>query len=120
MITMALTGVYSLNCDMETLSQELSAMLRENFGDAVCPVVLVDQTCFSGRDCRYQTDTYQINSYMERGYLTVNLHFFQSGLGEALSVKAAIFPPVNDVTRKARKVFDALETVILSHSNSSS
>lgn len=115
---MALTGVYSLNCDMETLSQELSAMLRENFGDAVCPVVLVDQTCFSGQDCRYQTDTYQIYSCMERGYLTVNLHFFQSGPEGALSVKTAIFPPVNDVSRKARKIFDALEAVILRHSAS--
>lgn len=115
---MALTGTYTVNCELDTLSGELSAMLRENFGDAISPVVLVDQTCFSGQNCRYQTDTYQIYSCMERGYLTVNIHFFQPGPEGALSVKTAIFPPVNDVTRKARKIFDALEAVILGHSAS--
>lgn len=115
---MALTGAYTVNCELDTLSRELSAMLRESFGDPISPVVLVDQTCFSGQDCRYQTDTYQIYSCMERGYLTVNIHFFRPGPGEALSVKTAIFPPVNDVTRKARKIFDALEAVILGHSAS--
>ena len=115
---MALTGVYSLNCDMEALSQELSAMLRESFDDPISPVVLVDQTCFSGQDCRYQTDTYQIYSCMERGYLTVNIYFFQPGPEGVLSVKTAVFPPVEDVSRKARKIFGALESLILGHSTS--
>lgn len=118
MIAMALTGSYTLNCEIDTLSQELSAMLRENFGDAVFPVALVDRTCFSGQACRYQTDTYQINSYLERGDITVNIHFFQPGPGEALSVKTAVFPPVNNTSRKARKIFSALEAVLLRHSAS--
>lgn len=115
---MALTGTYTLNCDIDTLSQELFAMLGENFGDAVFPVVLVDQTCFSGQDSRYQTDTYQINSYLERGDITVNIHFFRPGPEDTLSVKTAIFPPVSDTSRKARKIFSALEAVILGHSAS--
>lgn len=112
---MALTGTYTLNCDMETLSQALFTMLRESFDDPISPVVLVDQTRFSGQDSRYQTDTYQIYSYMERGYLTVNVHFFQPGPEAALSVKTAVFPPVEDVSRKARKIFGALESLILDH-----
>lgn len=115
---MALTGSYTLSCGLDALSGELSEMLRESFGDPISPVVLVDQTCFSEGECRYQTDTYQIYSAMERGYLTVNIHFFQPGPGDALSVKAAVFPPMHDVTRKARKILDAIETVLLRHSAS--
>lgn len=115
---MALTGAYTVNCELDTLSQELFAMLRESFGDPISPVVLVDQTCFSEGECRYQTDTYQIYSTMERGYLTINVHFFQPRPDSPLSVKAAIFPPMHDVTRKARKILDAMEAVILGHSAS--
>lgn len=115
---MALTGAYTVNCDIDTLSQELFAMLWENFGGAVFPVVLVDQTCFSEGECRYQTDAYQIYSTMERGYLTINVHFFQARPDSPLSVKAAIFPPMHEVTRKARKILDAMEAVILGHSAS--
>lgn len=115
---MALTGAYTVNCELDTLSGELSAMLRESFGDPISPVVLVDQTCFSEGECRYQTDTYQIYSTMERGYLTINVHFFQARPDSPLSVKAAIFPPMHEVTRKARKILDAMEAVILGHSAS--
>ena len=53
-------------------------------------------------------------SYMERGYITVNIHFFQPDLAvKALSVKIAVFPPVNDTSRKARKIFDSLESLVL-------
>lgn len=115
---MALTGAYTVNCELDTLSRELFAMLRESFGDPISPVVLVDQTCFSEGECRYQTDTYQIYSTMERGYLTINVHFFQPRPDSPLSVKAAIFPPMHEVTRKARKILDAMEAVILGHSAS--
>lgn len=114
---MALTGAYTVNCELDTLSGELSAMLRESFGgDVISPTVLEDQTCFSGRDGHYQTDTYQIYSVMERGYLTVNIHFFQPSPESALSVKTAVLLPVNDTSRKARKILAALEAVILGHS----
>lgn len=110
-------GSYTVNIEMEELAEDVSTRLRESFGDAVFPVVLVDQTRFSEGNCRVQTDTYQVYSYGERGYITVNIHFFQPGPAEALSVKTAVFPPVNDTSRKAGKIFDAIEAVILGREN---
>ena len=108
-----MNGSYATSSDIEHLSEKISASLCD-FGDAVCPVVLVDRTCFSGQGYRIQTDTYQIMSYMERGYITVNIHFFQPDFAvKALSVKIAVFPPVNDTSRKARKIFDSLESLVL-------
>lgn len=110
-------GSYTVSIDMEELVEEISAKLRENFGDAIFPVVLVDRALFSDENFRVQTDTYQIYSYFERGYVTVNVHFFQPGPAEALLVRTAVIPSENDTSRKAKKIFNALESVILDRGN---
>lgn len=113
---MALTGSYTITHDMELLAQELSSLLGESFNDPISPTLLEDRTSFSGQNCRYQTDTYQIYSCMDRGYLTVNVHLFQADLAsEALSVKISVFSPVNNSSRKSRNIFDSLEALILGH-----
>lgn len=109
-----MNGSYTVSRGLEELVSDISAQLYENFGDAVFPVVLVDQTGFSGQNSRYQADTYQIYSYMERGYITVNVHVFQYDLStDVLNVKIAVFPPMKDTSSKARKIFEVLESLIL-------
>lgn len=103
---------FTLYYDMDLLSEDIFNAIREQHFSAV----YLDKTEFSGENCRCRIDTYQINSFLERGYITVNIYLFQQNSADnCLSVKISAFPPVKRESLKSRKLLAEIEKVISEH-----
>lgn len=107
-----ITKHFTLNCNIDSLSKDIFNRIKEKYYSTV----YVDKTDLYGENSRCQIDTYQINSFLERGYITINIYFWNDNLSDdLLSVKISVFPPAKDTSMKSKKILKEIENIILSH-----
>ena len=110
-----MNSFYNLVCDLDVLAQEIGQTLKENHTSAA----RVDRSLFAGKESRCQIDTYQIYEMTYRGYITINVYFFQPQLTmDALEVKVAILSTLwKESTMKMRKIQREIDGVLHTHSS---
>lgn len=103
---------FTLNCDMDLLSKDILNGMKEKYETAL----YLDKTDFWGENSRCHIDTIQVYSILERGYVTVNIYFYNNNLeDDLLSVKVSVFSPVNGTSMKGKKILKEIEGLILDH-----
>lgn len=110
----AASKTYQMTCSIETVANQILRELKESY-ECKKPQ---DQTILEGKDSFCRIDTYQIYSFMSRGYLTVNLCFFRPDLTkEDITVKVTPLVPstITDSTAKSREIQENIEGVILAN-----
>ena len=104
---------YKLAGDLDALALEINQTLKENHTSAT----LVDTSDFVSKDSRCQIDTYQIYEIAYRGYITINVYYFQPQLtADALEVKVTIISTLwNKSSMKMRKIQREIDGVLHTH-----
>lgn len=108
-----MNNFYKLICDLDLLALEINHTIKENHISAT----LVDRSNFVSKDSRCQMDTYQVFELNLRGFITINIYFFQPELAiDKLEVKFTIISPLwNGSSMKMRKIQREIDNVIHTH-----
>jgi hypothetical protein len=105
-----MTKSFTLNGNIDLLSKYMFNGIKERYEN----VVYSDKADFCGEESRCQIDTYQVYSFFERGYITINLYFFKKSFEDSsILVKVSIFSPVKDKSIKGEKILKEIEQLLL-------
>lgn len=103
---------FTLNADIDLLSKHIFDGIKERHSSAA----YLDRTIFWGENSRCHIDTYQVYSPLERGYITINIYFYNNNLeNDLLLVKVSAFPPIKNTSSKCKSLLKEIEELILSH-----
>ncbi len=103
---------FKLHADIDVLAKVIFDGIKEKHSSCF----YLDKTVFQGENSRCHIDTYQIYSVSERGYITINVYFYNNNLKEnLLSVKVSAFPPVKNTSLKCKKILKEIRELISSY-----
>ena len=104
---------YTLAGSLTDISAEIGAYLKEKHSSTL----FLDTTYFSGENCDFQVDTYQVLNLSQKGYITINVYLSRADmLKNELQVKVSLFSPYwNGQTHLMEKLQKELHAFMVSH-----
>ena len=104
--------MYTLTGSLTDISAEIGAFLKDKHSSTL----YLDNTYFSGENCDFRVDTYQVLNFSQKGYITINVYLSRADmLKSELQVKISLFSPYwKGQTHLMEKLQKELHTLILS------
>lgn len=104
---------YLLSGSLSDIAAEIGAHLKDKHSSTL----FLDTTYFSGENCDFRVDTYQVLNFSQKGYITINVCCFRPSMtGNDLQLKVSLFSPYwNGQTHLMEKLQKELHAFMVSH-----